>query len=291
MTAIIFGGNGQDGYYLSFLLKNIGIDCVSVSRSSGIKCDVSNYDDVDLIIKKYLPSFVFNFAANSTTNHNALFENYNAISTGSLNILNSVYNNCKDCKVFITGSAVQFENTGKPIDENSEFEPNSAYSVARIQSIYMARYFRSLGVPVYVGYLFHHESLLRKNGHISKIVTNAINDIINGATDRKIKIGNISVIKEWTYAKDTMEAILILMQQDNIFEAVIGSGIGYSIKSWIEECFSLSGLNWEEHVITDASYVPEYLSLISSPNIIKSLGWSPKVDFKVLARKMVLGEI
>ncbi|MCK5345844.1 MAG: GDP-mannose 4,6-dehydratase, partial [Candidatus Heimdallarchaeota archaeon] len=159
MNAIIFGANGQDGYYLNELCKLKGIEPIAVSRSGNwIRGDVSSYDQVEQLIKKHRPTYIFHVAANSTTHHNALFENHETISTGTLNILEAVKMHYPDAKVFITGSGVQFENRGMPISETDKFEANSPYSVARIQSVYAARYYRSLGLQVYVGYLFHHES-------------------------------------------------------------------------------------------------------------------------------------
>src|SRR5258705_8714397 len=161
MHNLIFGANGQDGYYLSNLSKAKGIEPIGVSRSGNwVRGDVSSYEQVQHLIKQYQPTYVFHIAANSTTHHEALFENHETISTGTLNVLEAVWTHCPRAKVFIAGSGVQFENTGATISEDDPFEPSSPYSVARIQSVYAARYYRSLGLAVYVGYLFHHESPL-----------------------------------------------------------------------------------------------------------------------------------
>ena len=176
MKAIIFGINGQDGYYLKEIFQKRKIEVIGVSRSSGdwIQGDVSNFNFIENFIKSVKPDYIFHFAANSTTKHDALFENHETISTGTLNILESVKRHSPESRVFITGSGVQFENKGNPISETDSFEATSPYSIARIQSVYAARYFRSLGLKVYVGYLFHHESPLRKNNHVSKMIADAV---------------------------------------------------------------------------------------------------------------------
>ncbi len=104
-NALIFGANGQDGYYISELCKFKGIEPIGISRSGNwIPGDVSQYSQVEQFIKQYLPAFVFHLAANSTTQHETLFDNHETISTGTLNILEAVKQHCPSSKVFITGS-------------------------------------------------------------------------------------------------------------------------------------------------------------------------------------------
>ncbi len=290
MKAIIFGVNGQDGFYLSELCRLKGIEPIGISRSGNfVHADVSRRNEVELLIKQHEPSYIFHVAANSTTRHDALFENHETISTGSLNILEAVKNHCPRAKVFITGSGVQFENKGKPISESDTFEGSSPYSIARIQSVYAARYYRGLGLQVYTGYLFHHESPLRKPNHISKMVALAVKRIAAGSKET-IELGDISVVKEWTFAGDVAKGIFTLIEQDEVFEAVIGSGLGYSIENWLEQCFSVIGRNWRDHVRIREGFKPEYKYLVSNPKTINALGWFPTVKFEELARIMVAAE-
>jgi GDPmannose 4,6-dehydratase len=290
MKAIIFGANGQDGHYLCELCKVRGIEPIGVSRSGNwLRGDVSHYDQVKQLIRDYQPIYVFHVAANSTTRHDAIFENHATISTGSLNILEVVRLYSPGSKVFIAGSGVQFENRGLPISETDKFEANSAYSVSRIHSVYAARYYRSLGLRTYVGYLFHHESPFRKPHHISKMISHAVKRIAEG-NNEIIELGDISVEKEWTYAGDVADAIFTLVSQDTIFEAVIGSGMVYSIRDWLGQCFGFIGKNWHDHVRIREGFVPEYHKLVSNPSTIRSLGWSPKVGFAELAHMMMKAE-
>jgi len=271
MKALIFGSNGQDGFYLSYLCKQQGIECIPISRSSIThKCDIANYREVEQLIQKYKPNYIFHLAANSTTSHSALFENHQTISTGTLNILESVYKYSQNTKVFITGSGLQFKNEGLPIDEESIFAATSPYSIARIQSVYAARYYRSLGLKVYIGYLFHHESPLRKPNHISQLIIQAVKNI-NLGKQSNLELGDISVEKEWTFAGDVAQAILTLIQQDEIYEVVIGSGLAYSIQNWLEECFKLINGDWRNYVILKEGFTSEYQRLICNHQKIKSL--------------------
>jgi len=287
MKALIFGAHGQDGYYLSEFCKEKSIEPIGISRSGNwVHGDVSKYDQVEQLIKKHSPGYIFHVAANSTTRHDALFENHETISTGTLNILEAVKKHCPASKVFITGSGVQFENKGLPISETDNFEANSPYSIARIQSVYAARYYRSLGLRVYVGYLFHHESSLRKAHHVSKMIALAVHRIAEGSTEH-IELGDISVKKEWTFAGDVAKGIFTLINQDAVFEAVIGSGVTYSIQNWLEQCFGLIGKNWRDYVRIREGFSPEYKCLVSNPKTINSLGWFPSVNLPELAKIMI----
>ena len=290
MKALIFGANGQDGYYLQELCKLKGVDPIGVSRSGNeLPGNVADYGQVEQLIKQYLPTYIFHLAANSTTRHDALFENHDTISTGTLNILEAVKKHSPASKVFITGSGLQFKNTGNPISENDEFEANSAYSVARIHSVYAARYYRSLGIRAYVGYLFHHESPYRKASHVSRMIALAAQRIAAGS-DERLEIGDIAVRKEWTYARDVMQGVMTLLDQDEVYEATIGSGLAYSIGDWLEQCFTLIGRDWHNHVKLRPGFVSEYKQLVSNPATVNALGWHPVTTFSDLARMMMLAE-
>ena len=284
-TAIIFGVNGQDGYYLSQLLQQMEFSVIGISRNES-NTDIRSYESVAELVKTTTPHYIFHLAANSTTRHDALFENHATISTGTFNILEAVKNFSPLTKVFISGSGLQFVNMDKPIKESDSFEARDPYSVSRIHSVYAARYYRKLGLQVYVGYFFNHDSPRRTERHMAKKISEAVKRIANGS-DEKLAIGDISVIKEWTYAGDIVEGILTLILQDDIFEANISSGIGYSIEEWLNACFAIIGKKWQDHVVLKNDFSPEYKTLVSDPSIISSLGWIPTVSFKDMAEMMV----
>jgi GDPmannose 4,6-dehydratase len=286
--ALIFGANGQDGYYLNKLLQLNKIEVVSISRTFGsILGDVADFEFVENIIKDRLPNYVFHFAANSTTKHTALLENHASISSGTLNILEAVKKHSPSAKIFISGSAMQFKNDELPINENTPFESSSAYSAERIYSVYLSRYYREkFNLNTYVGYLFNHDSPLRSENHINqKIVMSAIN-IANGNQDKLI-IGDFDVKKEFNYAGDIVTAIWQLVSQNEVSEMVIGSGVAYDIRIWIEYCFNKLGLKWEEHTIKDEKYVTDYNILVSDPKLLMSTGWKPTKNIFQLAELML----
>lgn len=287
-TALIFGANGQDGYYLSRLCCQKGIQPLGISRSgNGTIGDVSDFAQVENLIRQYSPAYVFHLAANSTTQHSAVFENHKTISTGTLNVLEAARLHAPQAKIFITGSGIQFRNSGSPISEDDPFEASNPYSAARIQSVYAARYYRSIGLNVYVGYLFHHDSPLRKPRHVSQMIASAVKRIANGS-EEKIEIGDVSVEKEWTFAGDVTKGILTLIEQNEVHEAVIGSGMPYTIQNWLETCFKLIGKDWQKYLHIKEGFTSEFKCLVSDPHTINRLGWKPVIDINNLARMMVL---
>jgi GDPmannose 4,6-dehydratase len=289
MKALVIGANGQDGFYLINLLKSKGIEVEGISRSGNfLHTDISDFAAVSTVINKNRPDYIFHLAANSTTGHHALFDNHNAISTGVINLLEAVRNNSPASKVFLSGSGLQFVNTGDPIKETDPFHASSAYSVARIHSVYVARYYRQyFNLKTYVGYFFNHESPRRSERHVSKMIGEAVKRIRNGSGE-KIEIGDMSVRKEWTFAGDVVEALLTLVEQDNVTEAVLGSGEGYSIRDYLEKCFDAIGKDWKEYVIPRAgNFKAEYRQLIGDPSTINSLGWKPRHSFDDLVQLML----
>jgi GDPmannose 4,6-dehydratase len=285
---LIFGSNGQDGYYLNQVLNNSGIEVINVSRTNATICGtVSDYNFIQKIVRDSLPDYIFHFAARSSTRHEFLFENHQTIATGTINILESVRLFCPEARVFISGSAMQFRNNGYPIDETTEFVASSPYSIARIQSVYTVRYYvKTFGLKVFVGYFFNHDSPLRTEHHVNQKIIRAVQRIASGSTE-KLVLGNIEVEKEFNFAGDIVDAVWKLVNQNVVSEAVIGSGKAYSIREWVEYCFSLKNLQWQQYVELHNNYVPEYSILVSNPGVIKGLGWEPKTDFFQLANMMM----
>jgi GDPmannose 4,6-dehydratase len=289
MKAIIFGINGQDGYYLGKLLSENSVETIGVSRSPGnwVQGNVGDYGFVENLVKKHEPDYIFHLAANSTTRHFSLFENHKTISTGTLNILESVLLYSPRTKVFLSGSAVQFENNGTPINEQTKWDASSPYAVARIHSVYAGRYYRKLGLAVYVGYFFNHDSPLRSERHMSQKITQTIKRIANGS-DEFLEVGNIDVQKEYTFASDVANAVWLLVNNDKqIYECIVGSGKAYSIRHWIELCCKKVSLDWEKITRIKENFVPEYQILVSDPTVLKSLGWQQTVGIEQLSEMMM----
>jgi len=287
MTAIIWGANGQDGFYLDALLQQQGYKVIGISRSGNFtRANLCNFDEVCTKINSLKPAFFFHLVANSTTSHNAWKENHDTINPGTLHILEAVKQFAPACKVFLSGSGLQFVNNGSPIKESDAFAASSIYSVARIHTVYAARYYRSLGLQVYVGYLFHHDSPQRSDRHINKKIILTAQQIAGGAK-QKLALGDVSVQKEFGFAGDLVKGMWTLVNQQQIYEAVIGTGIANSIDKWIDICFGLYGLSWQDHFEKREGFVPEFKVLVSHPETMHRLGWQHQTSINELAKMMM----
>jgi len=287
MKALIFGANGQDGHYLSRIFRNRQMEVIGVSRSGPwLHGDVACSELVGELIRRHQPEMIFHLAATSTTQQYAIYENNASIGNGTMNILESVRRWSPRSKVFITGSGLQFVNNGEPISENDPFDNGSCYAAVRNYSVYLARYFRRLGLRTYVGYLFNHESPLRRSGHVSQRIVQAAQRIAAGSQE-VIDLGDISVRKECVFAEDIMKGIVALIEQDKVFEAVIGSGRAYSIEDWLNECFRVIHKDWRDHVRQKPDFQAEYKILVSDPATINSLGWYATTSITELAKIMI----
>lgn len=290
-SIIIFGSNSQDGFYLNELLRGMQFEIINVSRTSGdFLGSVGNFEFVENLILRTKPEFVFHFAATSSINHDATFENNSSICAGTLNILESVKLHSLKTRVFISGSALQFKNIGIPIDEKTPFDYETTYAIARIYSVNLARYYRKkFGIQTFVGYFFNHDSPLRSEKHINQKIVNHVVKIIRGSNEKLI-IGDLSVKKEFSYAKDVVEAVWKLVNQNRFYETVIGTGVAYSIEEWVNYCFKKYSLDWQNHVIIDETYKSDYQILVSNPQKIMELDWLPRTNIFELADLMLQAE-
>lgn len=286
--AIIFGIHGQDGYYLQQLLQRQQVEVTGVSRSAGnwTSGSVADFNFTRDLIRQYAPDYIFHLAATSSVQHELLFEHQSTILGGTLHILESVRQYVPACKVFITGSGLQFVNKGDPISEKDPFYARDAYSLARIQAVYAARYYRDKGTRAYVGYLFHHDSPLRSAQHLNRKIADAAK-AAGAGQDISLTIGDYTVEKEFGFAGDIVSGMKTLVSQEHFFEACIGTGQAYPVSKWLECCFSTVQKDWRDYVRPEQGYVPDFKRLVSDPALIRSAGWEHKTSIDELAALMM----
>jgi GDPmannose 4,6-dehydratase len=282
MKAIITGSNGQDGWYLEKLLRHYRVEPIPIPSDSYI--DLNSGPIVQSFVDNVQPDFVFHLAAKSTVSHNSSVANHHIISNGSFNLLDAAHRFARNCRVFLAGSAYQFKNEGKPISETDPWDTTSVYCAARGYSKLLADAYRAQGLMAYFGYFFHHESPRRGSEHMSQRIAKAARN------HEPIEIGDPSVVKEWTFAADAMEAVWSLVNQDVIFEANIGTGIGHSIAAFADLCYAAHSLDWKNYVKTSEDYISPYRSLTCNPERIFSTGWRPRTTIEELAELMTLNK-
>ena len=286
--AIIFGANSQDGHYLRKILEEEKIAVTGISRSGGdwIQGDVGHKEFVNNLIRSEKPSLIFHLAANSSVSHELLWEHQHTILKGTLNILESAFESSPDSRVFITGSGLQFENNGDPVKASNPFHAADAYSMARIQSVFAARYFREKGINVKVGYLFHHDSPFRKTRHLNRIIVDAAL-AVKKKNHPVLEIADTGVEKEFGFAGDIARGIFQLTMQDDLNEACIGTGKAYTIETWLQLCFQQVGANWKDFVKPRTDFVPSFKRLLSDPSDMFQIGWRPELSIEGLANMMM----
>jgi len=290
---VIFGGGGQDGIFLNELLLSRGYKVFVFTHSGseiGPAIDVSDFNTVENTIQKYCPDIVFHLAAKSSTRHEFVLENHKAIVDGALAIIEAVDRHVPNSKVFLASSALVFKSEGGLINERCQLVTDTAYAMARVEALQIARYYKQRGRKVYVGFLFNHESPLRPPNSVARQVARNVVEIKNGISS-KLVIGNASIIKEWAWAGDIANAIHCFLMQDDIYEICIGDGIGISIYEYAAACCDAVGISLEKYLEEPPEFKAEYPMLINGSEKIRALGWEPKVNLEQLAIKMINAEL
>jgi GDPmannose 4,6-dehydratase len=311
-VAFVTGMTGQDGPYLAKLLlekdyKVYGL----VKRYSNpnlnnleflgiendielVTGDITDDGSMNHIIKNLKPNEIYNLAAQSfvgaSWDLNKLTTEVN--SMGPLNILNSIKMHSPSSRYYQASTSEMYGNSnGGMQDENTTFKPRSPYGVSKLYAYWMTINFReSYSIHASNGILFNHESPLRGIEFVTRKVTNGIAKIKLGLQD-KITLGNLDSKRDWGYAGDFVEAMWMMVQQDEPGDYVVSTGIQHSISDLLEIGFNHVGISdWEKYIESDPRFKrpAELHSLCGdSSKARKVLGWKPKTDFESLIKMMV----
>jgi len=316
-TAFITGITGQDGSYLAELLLEKGYnviggvrrtvcseeekyknlkDCLDeygpTERLKFVSCDVTDYASIREIIGKYDIDEVYNLAAQSHVGESfrTPISTVNINIGGVLNILEAIRNSNKDIRFYQASTSEIFGVNEKcPQNEETEFLPASPYAAAKLCSHHLVRIYReSYGIFACSGILFNHESPRRGENFVTRKITKAAARIKLGLQD-KLELGNLDAYRDWGFAGDYVEAMWLMLQQDEPKDFVIASGETSSVREFLELVFKKAGLSVEEHVvINEAFFRPmEVPKLWGDPTRAENeLGWTRKMTLKTLAIEM-----
>ena len=315
--ALIFGVTGQDGSYLSELLLEKNYDVIGVMRRTSAfntaridhlyklypgnfdtsYGDLSDLNSIERNIEKFGPEEIYNLAAQSHVG--VSFEisdsTFDINAFGPLNILQALKKVGIKSKFYQACSSEMFGISPPPQNENTLFQPQSIYGVAKVSAYYTTRYFRqAFNMFAANGILFNHESPRRGLNFVTRKITVGIAKILTKEIDF-LELGNLSARRDWGFAGDYVEAIWAILQQDKPDDFVISTGENYSIEDFVREAFSIVGLDWKKFVKSNVSRylrpseVPNLLG--SSSKAIKQLKWKPKVLFKELCLMMVENDL
>ena len=309
MRALITGITGQDGSYLADLLLEKGYEVYGMVRRSSVENfsriehirDKLKFVQADLLdqlsiidaVKESRPDEIYNLGAMSfvptSWKQPVLTGEFTGI--GVTRMLEAMRHMDKNIKFYQASSSEMFGKVREvPQKETTPFHPRSPYGVAKAYGHYMTvNYRESYDMHCSSGILFNHESPRRGLEFVTKKVTYHAAMIKLGLTD-VLYLGNLDSKRDWGYAKDYVEAMWLMLQQDKADDFVISTQETHTVKEWVETTFKCLDLDWEKYVKMDPRFLrPAEVDLLvgDSSKAEKVLGWKPKVNFAKLVEIMV----
>ena len=311
--ALITGITGQDGSYLAELLLDKGYEVHGlVRRSSSFNTwridhvrerlvlhygDLVDQNSLARALEALQPDEVYNLAAQSHVKVSFEMPEYTTDVTalGVLRLLDAVRDLGLKARVYQAGSSEMFGLVQEtPQTEKTPFHPRSPYGVSKVYGHWLAvNYRESYGLYVSNGILFNHESPRRGENFVTRKITMGVAAIKQGR-EKELKLGNLDAKRDWGYAKDYVEAMWRILQQDQPGDYVIATGETHSVREFCEEAFGCVGLDWKDYVKVDPKYFrPAEVDLLlgDASKARRELGWSPQVSFKQLAKLMVEADL
>lgn len=310
-TALICGISGQDGAYLARLLLEKGYQVFGGSRDAqmasfrslerlGIResiqvvsVSINDFRSVLQTLQKVQPDEVYNLAGQSSVglSFEQPVETLESISIGTLNLLESIRFTNRPIRFYNAGSSECFGDTGTlAADETTPFRPRSPYGVAKAAAFWqVANYREAYQLHASTGILFNHESPLRPERFVTQKIVSAACRIANGSKE-KLTLGNIDIARDWGWAPDYVEAMWLMLQQEQADDFVIATGQTHTLKEFIAIVFEQAGLNYEEHVVSDSQFFrpTDIAEGYANPAKAKQLlGWQARHSMEMVARMMV----
>lgn len=314
-TALICGVSGQDGAYLARFLVHKGYQVHGTARDAqmstfanlehlGVKGQITfqsmalnDFRSVLQVLAKVQPDEIYNLAGQSSVglSFDQPVETLESISVGTLNLLEAVRFLQEPIRLYNAGSGECFGNTdGELADEGCSFRPRSPYAVAKSTAFWeIANYRDAYSLFACTGILFNHESPLRPERFVTRKIVKAACRIGEGSIE-KLHLGNISIARDWGWAPEYVEAMWLMLQQDNAEDFVIATGETNTLEEFVAEVFSCVGLNWHDHVVSDPSLLRPSEIMVSRGNPKKAsetLGWQASFKMRDVARMMVEHEL
>jgi GDPmannose 4,6-dehydratase len=308
-TALITGITGQDGSYLAEFLIEKGYEVIGmVRRSSVVKLDRIEHiqdqvtlvqgdllDQVSLlrVLQEYQPDEIYNLAAQSfvPTSWNQPILTGEVTALGAARMLDAIHTVLPSARFYQASSSEMFGKVREvPQNENTPFYPRSPYGVAKVYGHWITvNYRESFGLHATSGILFNHGSPRRGLEFVERKISHGVASIKLGMTDR-LALGNLESRRDMGFAGDYVEAMWLMLQQDEPNDYVIATGETHAIREICETAFSHAGLDYQDYVVRDERFFrpAEVDLLVGDPSKAKrQLGWEPKVAFKDLICMMV----
>ena len=311
-TALITGITGQDGSHLAELLLAKGYRVSGMVRRAStenfqriehlrgrvelFQGDLLDQTSIARVLEQVIPDEVYNLAAMSfvptSWQQPVLTAEFTAL--GVTRLLDAVRQTCPRARFYQASSSEMFGAAAPPQDESTPFVPRSPSACAKVFAHQLCQNYRdAYGMFIACGILFNHESPRRGIPFVTRKITRAAARIRHGL-DRKVYLGNLDARRDWGYAKDYVEAMWLMLQQDQPDDYVIATGETHTVRDLVETAFNCVGLDWQKHVVLDPAFIrpAEVDILIGDPSKArKKLGWKPKVSFKQLVELIVEADL
>ena len=313
--ALITGITGQDGSYLAELLIAKGHEVHGIIRRASTfnteridhlyqdphsngqlflhYGDIADSTNLIKLLYRLQPDEIYHLAAQSHVRVSFDIPEYTGDVTGigTIRILEAIRETGSKARFYQASSSEMFGGAQEiPQRETTPFYPRSPYGAAKVYAYWVTvNYRESYGMFACNGILFNHESPRRGETFVTRKISRAAAHIKVGLQD-KLYLGNLEAKRDWGYAKEYVEAMWLMLQQDNPDDYVIATGEAHSVGEFLEEAFSYVGLNWREHLEIDPRYYrPAEVELLlgDASKAKQQLGWEPKTRFKDLVRLMV----
>lgn len=312
--ALIIGVSGQDGSYLAQFLVEKGYQVTGSSRDAmlssfanlgrlGVRdrlefasVSLNDFRSVLQALEKYRPDEVYNLAGQSSVglSFEQPVETFESVSLGALNLLEAIRFLGRPIRLYNASSSECFGNTeGRPATETTPFHPRSPYAVAKAAAFWqVANYREAYQMFACSGILFNHESPLRPERFVTRKIVKAACRIAAGC-EEKLKLGNISVCRDWGWAPEYVQAMWLVLQQETPDDYIIATGQTFMLQDFVQEVFASLNLDWRDHV----EYNPDLLrpseieiSVANPARAEERLGWKARFAMPDVARMMVEAE-
>jgi GDPmannose 4,6-dehydratase len=315
--ALITGVTGQDGSYLAELLLEKGYEVHGVVRRSSSMNrsridhlehsspsdhdatrfvlhygDMTDSGGLNRLVMTVEPDEIYNLAAQSQVHISFEQPEYtgNTDGLGTTRLLEAIRATGHGTRFYQASTSEMFGSTPPPQNEQTPFHPRSPYGVAKVYAHWMTvNYREAYDMFACSGILFNHESPRRGENFVTRKVTRGVAAIV-AKRSSKLRLGNLESKRDWGHAKDYVEAMWLMLQQDKPDDYVIATGVQWTIRQLVELAFGLVGLDWQNYVEVDKAYfrpsdVPD---LRGDPSKARArLGWRPKITFPEMIREML----
>jgi len=315
--ALITGITGQDGSYLAELLLSKDYEVHGIVRRVAFEDSthrlgriqhllsslylhagsLESFPSVLKVVKDVCPDECYHLAAQSYVSY-SLEDEFSTIKTninGTHYILSAIKEYAPDCRFYYAGSSEMFGNVDiSPQNEETPFYPRSAYGISKVAGFHLARNYREVyGLTASCGILYNHESPRRGFEFVTRKITSSAARIKLGR-EKHLRLGNLNAKRDWGHAKEYVEAMWLMLQQDLPGDWVIATGVAHTVQEVVELAFSYVGLDYHDHVTLDPHLLRpgEIHSLLGNPTKAqRELHWQPRITFQDLIVEMVENDL